>query len=103
MHRKADKIPKVVFIPENGITMFAMTHEPIIETLRRNLRSVPPAEWERIAAECGVARTLPRKIAYGDRMNPGVMTVQPLINWFAEQKTATALTAQHLCATESAA
>jgi hypothetical protein len=66
--------------------MHRMTHEPIIETLRKNLRSVPPSEWERIAAECGVARTLPRKIAYGDRMNPGVMTVQPLIDWFKQRE-----------------
>lgn len=68
--------------PENGITIRRMTHEPILDLLRRNLRSVPPSEWERIAAEAGVAKTLPRKLVYGDRPNPGVQTIQPLVDWF---------------------
>lgn len=66
-----------------------MTQETtIIDALKKQLMSVPHKEWERIAKECGVAKTLPRKIAYGDRKNPGVMTVQPLVTWFAKrQKT----------------
>ena len=66
--------------------MRRMTHEPILVLLRRNLRSVPPAEWERIAAEAGVAKTLPRKIVYGDRQNPGVNTIQPLVDWFNQRE-----------------
>ena len=57
----------------------------ILDTLRENLRSVSPSQWERIAAECGVARTLPRKIVYNDRKNPGVNTIQPLITFFEKQ------------------
>jgi hypothetical protein len=72
--------------PVFGITMQRMTHEPILDLLRRNLRSVPPAEWERIAAEAGVAKTLPRKIVYGDRQNPGVNTIQPLVDWFNQRE-----------------
>ena len=36
--------------------------------------------------ECGVAKTLPRKLAYGDRENPGVQTVQPLLDYFHRQE-----------------
>jgi hypothetical protein len=56
--------------------------ESIIDYLKRNLREAGPARWESIAAATGVAKTLPRKIAYDDRDNPGVQTVQPLIDLF---------------------
>jgi hypothetical protein len=58
--------------------------ELIMDRLKRKLREVGPACWEPIAAACGVAKTLPRKIVYGDRENPGVQTVQPLISFFEE-------------------
>jgi hypothetical protein len=58
--------------------------EPIIEYLKRKLRDAGPARWEAIAKEAGVAKTLPRKIAYSDRENPGVNTVQPLYDYFKE-------------------
>lgn len=58
--------------------------ESIIDYLKRNLRDAGPARWDAIAAECGIARTLPRKIAYDDRDNPGVQTIQPLIDFFNE-------------------
>ena len=60
----------------------------ILDTLRENLRSVSPSQWERIAAECGVARTLPREIVYNDRKNPGVNTIQPRITFFEKQAAA---------------
>lgn len=56
--------------------------EPIIDYLKRKLRDAGPARWEAIATECGIAKTLPRKIAYDDRDNPGVQTVQPLLDYF---------------------
>jgi hypothetical protein len=56
--------------------------ESIIEYLKRKLRDAGAARWEAIAAECGIAKTLPRKIAYDDRDNPGVQTVQPLVDYF---------------------
>lgn len=58
--------------------------EPIIEYLKRNLREAGSQRWELIAAECGIAKSLPRKIAFNDRDNPGIQTVQPLIDYFQE-------------------
>lgn len=56
--------------------------EPIVDYLKRKLIEAGSTRWEAIAAECGIAKTLPRKIAYGDRENPGVQTVQPLLDFF---------------------
>lgn len=56
--------------------------ESIIDYLKRKLKEAGPTRWEAIAATCGVAKTLPRKIAYEDRDNPGVQTVQPLLDFF---------------------
>lgn len=56
--------------------------ESIIQFLERRLKEAGPARWEAIAEIAGVAKTLPRKIAYGDRENPGVQTVQPLLDFF---------------------
>lgn len=57
--------------------------EPIISFLKRRLKEAGPARWEGIASAAGIAKTLPRKIAYDDRDNPGVQTVQPLLDFFA--------------------
>jgi hypothetical protein len=56
--------------------------EPIIDYLKRRLQESGPGLWEPIALECGIAKTLPRKIAYSDRENPGVQTIQPLLDFF---------------------
>lgn len=56
--------------------------ESIIDYLKRKLKEAGPARWEAIATYCGVAKSLPRKIAYEDRDNPGVQTVQPLLDFF---------------------
>lgn len=66
--------------PDFGITIASM--ESIMDYLRRKLTEAGPRRWEAIANETGVAQTLPRKIAYGDRDNPKVETVQPLLNYF---------------------
>lgn len=55
--------------------------QPVID----RLRAAGPGAWERIAVEAGVAKTLPRKLVYGDRENPGVLTIQPLVDYFAAE------------------
>jgi len=61
--------------------MQTLADEPIIEYLKRRLREAGPARWGPIAEACGVGKTLPRKIVYGDRENPGVATIQPLLTF----------------------
>ena len=53
-----------------------------MEYLKRNLRNAGSARWDAIAAKTGVAKSLPRKIAFSDRNNPGVQTIQPLVDFF---------------------
>lgn len=52
--------------------------KPIVE----RLRLAGSARWELIAAEAGVAKSLPRKLASRDRLNPTVGTIQPLVDYF---------------------
>lgn len=59
------------------------TDESIIDYLKRRLREVGSTRWEAVAEAAGIAKSLPRKLAYADRENPGVQTVQPLIDFFA--------------------
>jgi hypothetical protein len=64
--------------------------ENVLDYLKRKLREAGPSSWDAIATECGIAKTLPRKIAYGDRDNPGVQTVQPLLSYFKQREKAQA-------------
>lgn len=53
-----------------------------MDYLKRKLREAGPARWEAIAKETGIAKSLPRKIAYEDRENVGVAKLQPLLDFF---------------------
>jgi hypothetical protein len=57
--------------------------EPIIIYLQRRLKEAGPRRWERIASEAGVPRRFPSRVAYGERMNPTLRSVQPLLDYFA--------------------
>ena len=63
--------------------------EPIIDELRRRIRELPPSEWEAHAVKAGVAISLPRKLAYGERnkAGPGVVTIQPLLSYLRSLDT----------------
>jgi transcriptional regulator with XRE-family HTH domain len=56
--------------------------ESIIDYLRRRLKEVGPRRWEAIAEQAGVARRMPERIAYGERKNPTLRTVQRLLDYF---------------------
>jgi len=56
---------------------------PIVGVLRARLLSCGPRMWPEIARETGVSQSLLRKIAYGDRTNPRVGTIEPLLAYFA--------------------
>lgn len=70
--------------------------ETILDYVIRRLRDAGPSRWEAIAAAAGVAKTLPRKIVYGDRENPGVGTIQPLLTYLQAVESGTVeLPAEH--------
>lgn len=51
--------------------------------LQRNLKDAGSSRWEAIAESAGVSKSLPRKIVYERKEHgPGVLTVQPLIDYF---------------------
>ena len=56
----------------------------ILTPLVSRLRQFSQAQLEVIATEAGVAKTLPRKLACGERDNPTVQTIEPLIAYFDE-------------------
>lgn len=64
--------------------------ETIIEYLKRSLKDATPRRWPGIVAAINeglpepehIGEPLLRKIAYGDRDNPGVKTVQPVLDYF---------------------
>lgn len=58
--------------------------ESTLEFLRRHLKAAGPKCWPQIAEEAGVAASLLRKLAYGDRANPRLLTIEPLVNYFRE-------------------
>jgi predicted transcriptional regulator len=57
--------------------------EPVIDYIRRHLRAAGPRRFAAIAHETGVSETLLPKLMYGQRDNPRVQTVQPLLDYFA--------------------
>jgi hypothetical protein len=61
--------------------------EPIIDYIKRNLRAAGAARWPAIAAvvstnDAPISEHLLRKLAYGDRDNPRLDKVQPLLDFF---------------------
>ena len=78
-------IPK---IPEWGLESSPM--ETVLGYVKRRLREVGPGLWPLIAAELSdgrpdderVSEHMMRKVAYGDRDNPRVGTIQPLLDYF---------------------
>lgn len=48
--------------------------------VRSGLRAVGPKAWPAIAAATGKPLSTLRKIAYGDRKNPKLATIEPIAN-----------------------
>lgn len=54
----------------------------IVSLLAECLKGKTTSELEQIAVKAGVYRNVPRKILYGERPNPTVSTVEPLLDYF---------------------
>ena len=61
--------------------------ESIYEYLVRRLKEIGPSGWPDIQEGSGVSVHLMRKIAYGDRKNPGIKTVEKLYAWLRDNES----------------
>lgn len=57
--------------------------EHIVDYLRRHLKEAGSHQFAAIARECDVSQSLLYKLVGGQRDNPRVQTVQPLLDYFA--------------------
>jgi hypothetical protein len=54
----------------------------ILAPLIARLKEEGSTKWELIAKEAGVERHLPKKLVYGERPNPTIKSIEPLIRYF---------------------
>lgn len=76
----------LALIPETGLHFWPM--ESTIELLQRRLREAGARQWPLIAQRTGASQNTLRKIAYGDRTNPRLSTIEPLLRYFDDQRDA---------------
>lgn len=55
-----------------------MGDESLVGYVVRRLREEGPKQWPNIAAESGKPESVLRKIAYGNRKNPRIDTIEPI-------------------------
>jgi hypothetical protein len=63
-----------------------MEDQSILERLRADLKVSGPAAWPEIANATGETVHGLRKLAYGDRKNPSLRTVESLMRYFRTHK-----------------
>jgi hypothetical protein len=59
----------------------------ILAPLIARLKEEGSAKWELIAKAAGVERHLPKKLVYGERPNPTIKSIEPLIRYFSDLDT----------------
>jgi DNA-binding phage protein len=59
-------------------------NESTIEFLRRRLKVEGAHRWPEIARQTGMSANTLRKLAYSDRKNPRLATIEPLLIYFRE-------------------
>lgn len=62
-----------------------MDQTDLLSYVKTSLRAVGPKEWPAISAATGKPISTLRKIAYGDRKNPRLDTIEPIANHFRER------------------
>lgn len=58
----------------------------ILPFVRKSLREAGKDIWPVISADTGVPENTLRKLAYNDRKNPRLSTVEPVAKWFRERQ-----------------
>ena len=58
----------------------------ILTPLIAKLKEAGSEQWEQIAKEAGVERFFPKKLVYGERPNPTIRNIEPLIRYFERKE-----------------
>lgn len=66
--------------------MSVMSDETILGYVRRRLREEGPTHWPEIATRAEKPLSTLRKIAYGDRRNPRLDTIEPIAATLRERE-----------------
>lgn len=59
-----------------------MEQPSLLTKVRLKLREVGPKAWPEIAEATGVKESALRKMAYGDRKNPRLSNLEPVLQYF---------------------
>lgn len=63
-----------------------MSDESLLGYVRRRLKDEGPKNWQLIADQSGKPVSVLRKIAYGDRKNPRIETIEPIAATLRERE-----------------
>lgn len=61
-----------------------MDSPDLLSFVRNGLKAAGPKAWPEISTATGKPLSTLRKIAYGDRKNPRLDTIQPIANYLRE-------------------
>ena len=59
-----------------------METQTLLEQVKTQLRAAGPQSWKEIAQVTGVKESALRKMAYGDRKNPRLSNLEPVLEYF---------------------
>jgi transcriptional regulator with XRE-family HTH domain len=59
-----------------------METETLLQQVKTQLRAAGPQAWKQIAEATGVKESALRKMAYGDRKNPRLSNLEPVLRYF---------------------
>lgn len=62
-----------------------METQTLLEQVKAQLRAVGPQSWKDIAEATGVKESALRKMAYGDRKNPRLSNLEPVLQYFKRE------------------
>ena len=58
----------------------------ILQSLQVSLKTLGRSSWPEVSKATGISENTLRKLAYGDRPNPSLDIVQPLVTYFKTKK-----------------
>lgn len=62
-----------------------MQSQTLLQQVKSQLRAAGPQAWKSIAEATGVKESALRKMAYGDRKNPRLSNLEPVLKYFEKE------------------